>query len=76
MDKINKEIGRVLASYRKKKHMRGQDVADKLGVTKVAIHYWESGKRTINADMLIRYCEVIGVDASAVISEVIKNACL
>lgn len=76
MDKINEELGRVLASYRKQNHMRGQDVADILGVTKTAIHYWESGKRTIDAVTLIRYCEAIGVAPSVVINEVIKNACL
>ena len=74
MDKLKKEIGHVLMTHRRKKNLRGQDVADMLGVTKAAVHYWESGKRAINADTLIRYCEVIGVDPSVVISEVTKNA--
>ena len=44
-------------------------VADRLGVTRTAVHYWESGKRTIYAVNLIEYCKVLGVDPREIIDD-------
>lgn len=42
----NKQIGAWLAMKRKEKNLSQQNVADMLGVSKVAVHLWETGKRT------------------------------
>lgn len=70
MRDMNKEIGEAMKKYRKKQHVTMQEVADKLGVTKTAVHYWESGKRTIYAFQLIDYCKAIDVDVKVIMDEV------
>ena len=70
MRDTNAEIGMAMKKYRKQKKMSMQTVADKLGVTKTAVHYWETGKRTIYAYQLLDYCEAIGVNVNDVLSEV------
>lgn len=61
-DNLNKEIGAWLAEKRKEKGFTQAEVGKKLGFTKTGIHYWESGKRDISGEMLIRYCEAIDAD--------------
>lgn len=58
----NSRIGKWLAEKREEKDLSQQYVADCLDVTRTAVHYWESGKRTIYAVNLIEYCKVLGVD--------------
>jgi transcriptional regulator with XRE-family HTH domain len=65
-DKFNKALGNNLRTYREKTGMTQQEVADKLGVTKVAVHQWESGKRSMYAQTLIDYCNVIGVSLDVI----------
>ena len=38
---MNAEIGRWLRHQRELKGMSQQDVADRLGTTRTAVHYWE-----------------------------------
>lgn len=59
-DTINQQIGAWLREKRKEKGRSMQEVADALEVTRTAVHYWESGKRTIYADTLVHYCQFIG----------------
>jgi transcriptional regulator with XRE-family HTH domain len=73
MDELNAKIGAVLRKYRKQRKMSMQDVADKLNVTKTAVHYWESGKRSIYADQMLDYCDVIGLDPQQIIKEVLED---
>ena len=37
-------------------------MARMLGVSDVAVYYWEIGKNPIDIDMYIKYCDVLGVD--------------
>lgn len=73
MDELNAKIGDVLRKYRKQRKMSMQEVADKLNVTKTAVHYWESGKRSIYADQMLDYCDVIGLDPQQIIKEVLED---
>jgi transcriptional regulator with XRE-family HTH domain len=66
---MNAEIGRWLRHQRELKGMSQQDVADRLGTTRTAVHYWESGKRTIYAVNFIDYCEVLGVDPQQAVDD-------
>ena len=61
-DNLSKEIGAWLAEQRNEKQMTQAEVGKKLGVTKTGIHYWETGKRDISADMLLKYCEAVDAD--------------
>ena len=40
-----------------------QDVADALGVCRVAIHRWETGSRLPTGDMAVRYLELLRLAA-------------
>lgn len=75
MKDMNAEIGKAMKKFRKQKHLSMQYVADKVGVTRTAVHYWETGKRTIYASNLLEYCKAIGVNVNDVIAEV-DNASL
>lgn len=61
-EEMNKMIGAWLAEKRNERGMSQQDAADLLGVSKSAVHYWETGKRSIYATNLVQYCKVIGAD--------------
>lgn len=60
-ERFNRELGSNLRNKREKAGLTQQQVADKLGVTKVAVHQWESGKRNMYAQTLIDYCKILGV---------------
>lgn len=66
-EKIDIRIGSWLADQRKKRGFTMQEVADRLGVTKTAVHYWESGKRSMYARHVLAYCEAIGIDADELV---------
>lgn len=67
MDDINRFIGEWLADYRIQKDVTQQELADKLGVTRTAVHYWETGKRRMYAYQLMDYCEALGIDAQELV---------
>lgn len=73
MDNMNAKIGSVLRKHRKQKRMSMQEVADRLHVTKTAVHYWESGKRSIYADQMLDFCDVIGLDPQQLVIEVMED---
>lgn len=70
MKNYNKKIGAYLAKERRAKKISQQQLADRLGVSKTAVHYWETGKRTIFADQMLEYCETIGIDPQDLIKSV------
>ena len=70
MKNYNKKIGAYLAKERRAKKISQQQLADRLGVSKTAVHYWETGKRTIYADQMLEYCETIGIDPQDLIRSV------
>lgn len=70
MKNYNAKIGAYLAKERKAKKISQQQLADRLGVSKTAVHYWETGKRTIYADQMLEYCEQIGIDPQELVKSV------
>jgi transcriptional regulator with XRE-family HTH domain len=70
MKNYNKKIGAYLAKERRAKKISQQQLADRLGVSKTAVHYWETGKRTIYADQMLEYCEQIGIDPQELVKSV------
>lgn len=73
MKNYNSDIGAWLAEQRQKKGLSQQDVADKLGMTRTAVHYWESGKRVISAENMIDYCLAINADPAECVAAIMKK---
>ena len=53
------KIGAELRQLRKTRGYTMQEIGDHLGVTKVCVHQWETGKRRIDIDSLDEYCTVL-----------------
>lgn len=66
----NSAIGAWLMNERNKQELSLQDVANRLGVSRSAVYYWEVGRRTIYAENMIKYCNVLGVDPADLIRDV------
>lgn len=75
MRDMNVVIGETFAKYRKEKGFSQQYVADRMGVGKTTVHYWEKGKRQMYAHQFMELCAVLGIDPSAVSKEV-TDACV
>ncbi len=75
-ENLNIKIGEWLQNKRIEKELSQQDVADALGVTRTAVHYWESGKRTIYADNMFDFCRVLGVDPSDLVRDLTQGGYL
>lgn len=67
-----KKLGSNLKKAREVKGYSLQYVGDKLGVSRQTVFTWEAGTRTINADYLFDYCDVVGVDVNEVVRELRK----
>lgn len=72
MKNYDKEIGEWLAHQRESRGLTQGEVGDMLGVTKVAVHYWETGKRKLFASALFDYCSVLGVDPQDLVEHIKK----
>lgn len=59
---MNTKIDQTLMKLRKEKKISREEVATKMGVTSVAVYYWENGKRSISAVVLKNFCDAINVD--------------
>lgn len=55
------KLGETMRRMREASHLTAAQVADRMSVSKVSVHYWETGKRQINASTLKEYCAVINV---------------
>lgn len=71
MDKNNfdKVLGEILREKRQEKNYSMEYVAQRLGVTKMAVSYWETGKRSMYATTFRDYCEILGVSMQEVFDE-------
>jgi transcriptional regulator with XRE-family HTH domain len=61
-DNFDVHLGSWLKQKRNDKGMTLQEVADRMGVTRTAVHCWETGKRSMYASTLMDYSNVLGVD--------------
>lgn len=73
MKSYNAEIGKYLAKKREQRGLSQQDIADRMGCTKTAVHYWETGKRKMYADIMFEYCTILGVDPQDLVKAVAKG---
>ncbi len=56
-----------LASLRVAQDLTTQQVADRIGVSRQAVNYWENGVNTPTLTNLLAYAKACGVDAQTVI---------
>ena len=69
----NSAIGEWLMHERIRQGLSLQDVADRLQVSKSAVYYWEVGKRTIYAENMINYCQVLNVSPSKLMDDIMPK---
>lgn len=69
-ESFDKDLGYALKVEREKQKMTQQEVADKLGVSKMAVSNWESGNRSMYASTFRDYCKVLGVTMSYIVSKI------
>lgn len=67
---LNETLGFFLRQQRELKGISQQQIADKLDVTKTAVSYWESGKRSMYASTLFDYCNAIDYDVDELIKKI------
>lgn len=67
---FNETLGAILRTERKRREWSLQYVAERVGVSPAAVHYWETGKKTLSARSLARYCDVLGVSIDYVFRKV------
>lgn len=61
---FNVKLGQLLKDARNEKGMTQPELAKKLGVSKQAVFYWESGRRGMDAGTLFDFCDAIGADVN------------
>lgn len=59
---MNSKVGAWMLQKRKEAGLSQQEVADRMGHTRTAVHYWESGKRTIYASHLMEFCKALNIE--------------
>ena len=67
MTQFDKDLGEAIKYFRKNKGYTQAYVAEKMHVSKMTISHWESGKRSMTAENLKRYCRVLDVPVQAVL---------
>lgn len=67
MTEINAEVGEIMKAKREMRGMSRVEMAHKLGVSDVAIYYWETGKNTISIESLQKYCKALDIDMISVL---------
>lgn len=55
------DIGSKLKQVRLARNFTQQDIAEKMGVSRVYYSQWESNDRRINADQLLQFAKIVGV---------------
>ena len=66
MKKFDEKLGYVLRTERRAKKLYQPQIAQKLNVSKMTVSYWETGKHSMTAEQLKRYCEVLNIPVQEV----------
>lgn len=63
-------LGAILRNERKKRHMTLSDIADRIGVTPAAVHFWETGQKAMSALSLSKYCDILNMSIDDIFDKV------
>lgn len=69
MKEFDRKLGAILRSRREQKDYSQEYIADRLGVSKNAVSHWELGKRSMYAETLKEYCQLLGCTMQEVFDE-------
>ena len=72
MDIYYKKMGEKLKIIRVQKGLSQQDVADRLGLTRSAIGFYEAGKRTVDIKTLFKMCDIYNIDINEILKDIKK----
>ena len=67
-------FGKWLEKSRNEKRMSQEEVANRIGVSRSVISYYESGKRSINLNEAIYLCESCGFDFGELASLIAQSS--
>lgn len=62
-------LGQALRKARIRKRLRQPYIAELMNVSKMTISHWETGKRSMTAENLSRYCKILGVTVQQIFDE-------
>ena len=66
MDQLN--IGRFIATCRKKVNLTQMQLAEKLGITDKAISKWERGVAMPDSSIMLELCDILGISVNELLS--------
>ncbi len=66
---INNEIGNKIRSFRKKLGLQAKKLAEQLSISPSYLNLIESGKRSIDAELLLKICQELRIELSDLKSE-------
>lgn len=69
IDNKHNALGSLLVAARKQMKLTQQQVADTLGVSRVAIGQWESGTTTPATSNLLRVCQLLDLNIETALKE-------
>lgn len=72
MDKFYLELSNYIKDKRIKKRFTQEELATKLKVNRSTYANWEQGLRKIDADMVIKICEILDIDIVELTKEMKK----
>ena len=70
---FNKKLGATLRAKRKEKGYSQEYVASLFNFSKNHVSHWEIGKRSMYAEELEKYCEILGCSMQDVFDEMNRN---
>lgn len=74
MELTRVNLGKRIAALRHHRQLTQQALAAQLGVTRQAVHYWESGHRGPNLERIDRVAHALGVTRSELLGEEPEHA--
>lgn len=69
IDNKHNALGSLLVAARKQMKLTQQQVADTLGVSRVAVGQWESGTTTPATSNLLRVCQLLDLNIESALKE-------
>lgn len=67
MANYNSMISEWIKEKRIEKGWKQEQLGEKVGVTKTAVSYWESGKRSVSAEMFVSICKALDANPQELI---------
>ena len=69
IDKFDIALGNILKAHRVQNGLSLQYVADKLGVTRQMIFYYESGRTPLSVTQVIKICGIYNIDYTTILKQ-------